>query len=147
MAVVQVQAARAEDPGGEVQLTAPVGDDLAAEEALRPSVHLPGHLLRRLQEHFIAGERQLQVPLVVERHRLDLTQRVLAVEHPTVGARQQSVGDVANALLERSMGLSPGPGALDPLALEVFGDGAAGEAARSRVGDRDPGPRDRRIRV
>ena len=65
---------------------------------------------------------QLQVPLVVERHRRDLAERVLAVEHPAVGAREQRVGDVADALLDRRVGLGAGAGALDPLGRpEVLG--------------------------
>ena len=42
VAVVEVQTARAEDLGGEVELLAPVGDDGSPEKALRPLVHLGG---------------------------------------------------------------------------------------------------------
>ena len=90
-----------------------------AEEALRPRVHLAGHLLGHAQEQRVAVDRELQVALVVERHRRELAERVLAVEHPAVGARQQRVGDVADALLQRGVGLGRRAGALDPLALQV----------------------------
>ena len=49
-------------------------------------------------------ERQLQVPLVGERHRVDLTECVFTVEHPAVGAREEGVRDVADASLERRVG-------------------------------------------
>ena len=52
-------------------------------------------------------DRQLQVALVVERHRRDLAERVLAVEHPAVGAGQQRVGDVADARCRPARSASP----------------------------------------
>ena len=52
-------------------------------------------------------EGELEVALVVQRHRRDLPERVLAVEHPAVGAREQRVGDVADALLDRRRPASP----------------------------------------
>ena len=77
---------------------------------------------------------------------VDLAERVLAVEHPAVGARQQRVGDVAEACSteargrvagpvpwihwrRRSAGMSravepAGPGVLDP--HRGAGDGVAG---------------------
>ena len=74
---------------------------------------------RRSQEHRVAMDGQLEVALVVERHRRQLTERVLAVEHPAVGARQQRVRDVADALLDSGVGLGGRAGALNPLALEI----------------------------
>ena len=42
--------------------------------------------------------------------RRDLAQRVLAVEHPAVGARQQRIRDVADAVLDGSCSAwPPGP--------------------------------------
>ena len=76
---------------------------------------------------------QLEVALVVQRHGRDLAERVLAVEHPAVGARQQRVGDVADALLDRRIRPRRGTGALDPLALQVGGNrGAVETALRAR---------------
>jgi hypothetical protein len=86
VAVVEVQAAGAEDLRREGELGAPVGDDLAAEEAARPGVHLAGDLLGDLEKARILRDRQHQVALVVERHRRHLAEGVLAVEHPAVGA-------------------------------------------------------------
>ena len=123
----------AEDLGREVELLSPVGDDRPAEEALRPAVHLGGDLLGDLQEHRVAVDRQLQVALVVERHRRQLAERVLAVEHPAVGAGQQRVGDVADALLDRRVRPRRRAGALNPLPLQVVRDLAAGERAVARV--------------
>ncbi len=99
--VVEVQSAGAEDRHGHVELRAPVGDDGTAEEALRPLVHLVGDAGGDLEEHGLARQRQAQVALVVERHRRALPERVLAVEHPAIGAREQRVGDVAQAGVER----------------------------------------------
>ena len=121
-------------------------DDRPAEEAPRPGVHLAGDLLGRGHEHVGPRERQLQVALVVERHRVDLAERVLAVEHPAVGAREQRVGDVANALGRRGARPRRGTGALNPLPLEIGGDLAAVEPAGPRVAHRDAGPADRRVR-
>src|SRR5688500_20075696 len=77
--------------------------------------------------------RQLQVALVVERHRAELTEGVLAVEHPAVGTRQQRIRNVANALLDRYIGLGARPGALNPLPLQIRRDLAAGERYVARV--------------
>src|SRR5262245_40256691 len=89
--VIQMQAAGAKDLGGEIELLLPVVDDRSAEKALRPLVHLAGYLLGDLQERGIAMDGQLEVALVVQRHARNLTEGVLAVEHPSVGARQQGV--------------------------------------------------------
>ena len=51
VAIVEVQAAGAEDARRELQLPAPVVDDAAAEEAVGPRVHLARHLLGDRQEH------------------------------------------------------------------------------------------------
>ena len=114
----------------------------------RPLVHLAGDRLGRPQEDRVAGDGELQVALVVERHRLDLAQGVLAVEHPAVGAREQGVGDVADALLRRvACGLAAGPGALDPLPLEVIRNRLPDEGPRPRIAHLDPGATDERIMV
>ena len=144
--IVEVQAARPEDPRREIELRAPVLDDRPAEEALRPGVHLAGDLLGGGHEHVGPRERQLQVALVVERHAVDLPERVLAVEHPAVGARQQRVGDVADALGGRGARPRRGTGALDPLPLQIGRDLAAVEAAGPGVAHADAGAADRRVR-
>ena len=142
VAVVEVQAAGTEDPRGEVQLPLPVLDDRPAEELPRPGVHLAGDLFGDLQEERGAGDRELQVPLVVERHRRHLAERVLAVEHPAVRARQQCVGDVADALLHRDARLRRRPRALNPLPLQVGRDLAASEPAGTGIRDREVGARE-----
>ena len=60
---------------------------------------------------------QAQVALVIQGHTLGLAQRVLAVEHPAVGAGKQGVSDVADARLHRRARPGGGTGALDPLPL------------------------------
>ena len=99
--VVEMETARAEDHGREVELRAPVVDDAAAEERLRPRVHLDRHRFGGRQEHGVAVDGQFQVALVVQRHRGQLAERVLAVEHPAIGAREQRVRDVTDAALDR----------------------------------------------
>ena len=142
VAVVEVQAAGAEDARREVELPSPVGDDRAAEEAAAPSCSSRRRPARRRRgRRGSRRDRQLQVALVVERHRRDLAERVFAVEHPAVGAREQRVGDVAQARLERGARLGGRAGALDPLALEVGRDVAAVEAAGAGVADADLVPR------
>ncbi len=76
---------------------------------------------------------------------VDLTERVLAVEHPAVGAREQRVGDVAQAALGGRARPGAGPGALDPLALQVGRDLAAVEVAVAGVLDADARARDERL--
>src|SRR6476659_8287539 len=107
------------------KLRAPVRDDRAAEEVLRPRVHLAGDALGRRHEDIGALVRQAQVALVVERHAVDLPERILAVEHPAVGAGEQGVGDVADALLRAGARTRRGTGTLDPLPLQVVRDRAA----------------------
>jgi hypothetical protein len=90
---------------------------------------------------------ELQVALVVERHGLDLPQRVFAVEHPAVGAAQERVGDVAQPDLRRGAGACRRPGPLDPLPLEIARNLAAGEVAGPRVADRDRRAADQRAGI
>ncbi|MEZ4235251.1 MAG: hypothetical protein R3F59_03650 [Myxococcota bacterium] len=142
MAVVEVQAAAAVDDGGGVELGAPVVDDLAAEEVARPGVHLAGDGLGDLQEQRVAADGEPEVAQVVEGHGGDLAERVLAVEHPAVGAAQQGVGDVAEADLGGCAGACGGARALEPLALQVGGDLGADEAAGAGVGDAEGGAGD-----
>ena len=120
-------------------------NDRPAEEAPRPAVHLAGDVLGDAQEERVPVDGELEIALVVERHRVDLAERVLAVEHPAVGAGEQRVGDVAQAALGR--GARPGGGAraLDPLALEVGRDLAAGEAAFAGIAHTDVGARNERV--
>ena len=109
--VVQMQAAGAEDVRREVELLAPVLDGRAAEEALRPArssrpppARPPTGTRRRDRM------ARLQAALIVERHRGHLAERVLAVEHPAVGAREQRIGHVAEALRRAARrGVPPGP--------------------------------------
>ena len=99
--VVQMQTAGAENAGGEIELLLPVRDDLPAEEALAPGVHLRSHGLGDTQERLLAPKGNLEVAQVVERHAVDLAEGVLAVEHPAVGAGEQGVGHVADARFHR----------------------------------------------
>ena len=109
MTVVEMEAARAEDARREVELRAPVVDDRAGRRIAGPtrsSRRRPASAAR--MNTVVAGEGELEVALVVERHRVDLPERVLAVEHPAVGAREQRVGDVADALAGARAAGSPG---------------------------------------
>jgi len=139
MPVDQVQAAGAEDPRGEGELGAPVGDRLAAERLARPGVHLRRDPLGDVEEPRVRGERELEVPVIVERHGLDLPQCVLAVEHPAVGAGEQGVGDVAQAGGEVGAGARRRAGALDPLALQVGRDLGAVEPPLAGVANGERG--------
>jgi hypothetical protein len=69
------------------------------------------------REHRVTMDGELQVSLVVERHRRELAERVFAVEHPAVGTREQGVRDVANAPFDRHARLRGGPCSLNPLPL------------------------------
>jgi len=128
-------------------LLSPVRNDLAPEKALRPRVHLTSNLLRCSQEQRVPRERQLQIALIVERHRLDLAQRVFSVKHPAVGARKQRIRHVANAVVQRLARLRAGSSTLDPLPFQILGNRTALKTSRPSIGNSDPGPRDLRIRV
>ena len=52
----------------EVELLPPVDDDAAAEEALRPGVHLGGDCSAAARNTLVAMDGELEVALVVERH-------------------------------------------------------------------------------
>ena len=106
-----------------------------------------GDLLRGSQEHRIVMNRQLQIALIVERHRRQLTERILAVEHPAVGARQQCVRDVADALLDCGARFGAGTGTLNPLALQIARNRRAGKCAVTRLLHRDRGARNGRRRI
>ena len=141
--IVEVQPPRAKQLRREVELSRPVVDRRPAEEAARPLIHFCGDLFGNRKKHGISMDGQPQVPLIVERHRRDLAERVFAVEHPPVGAREQRVGDVSDALLDRRAGPGRRARALNPLAAEVRWDLAPGEGAVPGILDGDAGPRDR----
>jgi hypothetical protein len=125
VAIVEVQPAGPEDLGGEPELLLPVADNRPAEERLRPGVHLGGHAsvaLRNTSSLWIASFRLRWLSSAIVE---SWPERVLAVEHPAVGAGQQRVGDVADALVHRRRGLGAGAGALDPLPLQVGRNRAA----------------------
>src|SRR5439155_11142112 len=67
VAVVEVEAAGAEDPGGEFELPAPVGVDAPSEEILGLAGHLGGDIFGDAQEERVPGGREAEVALVVER--------------------------------------------------------------------------------
>ena len=138
-----MEAARPVDPRRERELGSPVVDDRAAEEPLGPRVHLVRDGRRHGEEPRVHREREPEVALVVEAHRVDLAERVLAVEHPAVGTRQQGVGDVAEPRLDRGTRPRGRPGALDPLAAQVGRDVGAVEPARAGVLDAQRRARDR----
>src|SRR4029453_16223641 len=103
----------------------------------RPLVHLARNLLGDSHEPLVAMDRELEVALVVERHRPDLAQRILAVEHPPVRAAQEGISNVGKADLDRAARTGGWPGPLDPLALQVARDLGADEVALARVFDFD----------
>ena len=117
------------------------------EETLSPLVHFAGNLFGNLHEHGIAMDGQLEVSLVVQRHRRDLPQRVFSVEHPAVRAREESVRDISDAVFERRIRLCRGAGALNPLTLEVLRNLASDKAAVARILDLDLCSRDGGLRV
>ena len=87
-----------------------------------------------LHEQRIAMERQLQVPLVVERHRrrpgrARLRRRTSSRRRQTAG-RTRRCGCFARRGASR---LGGRPGALDPLALKICGNRAADELAVARI--------------
>ena len=99
--VIEMQPAGTEENGREVQLLLPVVDDLLAKESLPPDVHFLRDFFRRLHKDIVSLDRQLEVSLVLQGHRRDLTQGIFAIKHPSVGAGEKCVGDVADALLCR----------------------------------------------
>ncbi len=142
-----MQATCAENLRREIELTFPIDNRLTAEEAFGPLVHLPGDILGDLHEDRATVNRVLEVALVVERHRRDLAERVLAVEHPAVGAGEQRVRGVPQAPLEIRLRTRGRPGALNPLPFEIGGDVAADEVPGARVGDFEGRSRDRGVGI
>jgi hypothetical protein len=147
VAVIEMETARAEDRGGEVELPAPVGDDGVPERALRPLVHLGGDFSGDAQEEWVPGDRELEVALVIERHGIDLAEGILAIEHPAVGAREECVGGVPEAAFHARPRPGGGPSALDPLALQIVRDLATLEVAVPRILNPDTRARDQRLGV
>ncbi len=96
MPIVEMQTARAKDLRREVELPAPVFDNRPAKKIARPGVHFTGHLLGNLMEQGIADNGQLQVPLVVQGHRVHLPHGVFAIEHPAIGPGKQGVSHVTD---------------------------------------------------
>ena len=60
-----MQAAGAENFGGEVKLGMPVADNVAAEEILCPGIHLLGDLLSDFKKERVAGDGEFEADLVV----------------------------------------------------------------------------------
>ena len=119
--VVQVQPRARKILVVKVELLPPVGDDRLAEEVLAHSFISPATCSATFMNTGSPMDSELQVALVIQRHRRDLAERVFAVEHPAIGAGKQSVGDVANPVFDR--GARPGgrSSALNPLALKICG--------------------------
>lgn len=80
-----MQPAGTEDAGREAELLPPVVEERAVEHLRRPRIHLAGDLPGNPQEAFVAGDGELEVALVVQGHRPDLPERILTVEHPSIG--------------------------------------------------------------
>ncbi len=133
--VVEMKTPRPEYLRREVELLSPVHDYFAAEKSLGPFVHLSRDLLGDVHEHRVFPYREFQIPLVVERHGGYLSERVFAVEHPAVCARQQGMRDVADALRDRAVRLRRRARALDPLTFEIVWNGAALEAPGAYISD------------
>src|SRR5688572_11870113 len=85
---------------------------------------------------------ELEVALVVERHRGDLAERVFSVEHPAVGAGEQGVCNVANTVFRGTVWFCGRAGTLYPLAAEILRNFAASEVAVPSVLNFDAGPAD-----
>src|SRR5262245_21310795 len=98
MTIVQMQAARAKDLGGEIELFFPVLDNRFAEEALAPRIHFCRDVFRGLHENIVAMDGKFEIPLIIERHGGDLSERIFAIEHPAVSTGQQRISDVTDAL-------------------------------------------------
>ena len=101
MAVIEVESTSSKDLRREIELLDPILNDGASEKLLAPVVHFQRYLLGGLHEDRVAVNRELQVSLVIERHRRDLAERILSIEHPAIRARQQRIGDVADTLFYR----------------------------------------------
>ena len=66
MTIIKMQAARAENLGGEIKLSAPVADNLTTEEILCPGIHLFGYRFGDFEKKRVAGNGQFEADLVVE---------------------------------------------------------------------------------
>jgi hypothetical protein len=84
----------------------------------------------------------LETPLVVERHLIYLAERILTVEHPAVGARQQCVGDIAQVDFHGGPRPRRWARSLNPLALEIRWNLRTLEGSGSGVANPDFGTRD-----
>src|SRR5262245_42998219 len=142
-----MQSASAKNLGREVKLLFPVADGRASEKALGPFVHFARHLFSDLQKNWIAVDGQLEIALIVERHGRNLAERVLAVEHPAVGAGQKGIRDIANAIFHRCIRFCRGSRPLNPLPLEILGNLTADKITIAGVLNLDLGPSDGRLGV
>src|SRR5262249_22742471 len=112
-----------------------------------PIIHFRGHRLSDGQERILSSEPKPEAALIVERHRRDLPERVLAVEHPAVGPREERVGYVAQVHFDRGTGARGRAGALHPLAQKVGRNRRALELAVARLPGGQPGGQEDRIAV
>jgi len=86
----------------------------------------------------VAGEGQLDIPEVVQRHGIDLA-KASSPSNIQPSAQTATLGNIAqpDAVDARAWLL---PSALDPLALQVVGDHRSLEAAGPSIGNCDGGP-------
>src|SRR5258708_29774650 len=84
--------------------------------------------------------REFNISLVIDRHRRQLTECVLAVEHPAVGAGQERMGDIADALVDRRPRFRGGPRPLNSLTGGIGWNLTSGKPSRARVGPREGPP-------
>src|SRR5262249_54738537 len=137
VAIIQMESPGAEHLRREIELLDPIRDDWFSKEAFAPLIHLGRHLLSRLHEYIVAMNGELEIALVIERHARNLPESIFAVEHPPVGSRQESVRDVANALVDWRVRFGCWTCALNPLTAKVGRNLAANEVAVARVLDFD----------
>ena len=134
MAVVEVQAARTEDLGREVELLPPVADDRATEEAPGPGVHLAGDLWPRPPGRV---GRWRTASLRLRWLSSDIVSTWPSASSPSniqpSAPGEQGVGDVAQAVLDGRVGPRRRARALDPLAPQVGRDLRALEVAVAGV--------------
>jgi hypothetical protein len=145
--VIKVQTASAKDLRREIELASPVFDDRVSEKVTGPPIHLAGDLFGYAEEHPVARYSQLQISMIVERHRVDLTERVFAVKHPSICSREQRIRYVPQSILDACARFRSGSGSLYPLPLEIGRNVASLEVPFAGVSNGHSGSGNYRFRI
>src|SRR6267143_338170 len=104
-----------------------------AKELLRPPVHFACHPFCDLHEYWILVNRHFEVTLVIERHRINLSEGIFTIKHPSIGAGKQCIGYISYTAFQGCIRFCCRSCPLYPLPPEIGWNSSAFELAIASI--------------